>query len=285
MMIKTMLVFSLQIYGQNSVTHILNSLHWKDSVLSDGITWRHVHTRDSSLFMSRQNIHILIIKKSQTQYKFDIGRTSPESGTLTSDLAAKENAMAAVNASFFNVKTGQSVNWIKEYGITTDTSVLNNNKYGAHQEGIFAFNNDNVSILRRDTTIGKNWERTIHFSNTIESGPLLILNGQKQTLKNNAFNSNRHPRTCACITNEEILLLTADGRTNDAYGLSLFELTDILEALGCKDAINFDGGGSTTMYIKGAASSGVVNMPCDNKLFDHLGERKVSNALLIIEKK
>jgi exopolysaccharide biosynthesis protein len=54
--------------------------------------------------------------------------------------------------------------------------------------------------------------------------------------------------------------------------------------LGCKDAINLDGGGSTTMYIKGQPFDGVVNYPCDNKQFDHYGERSVSNVVMILKK-
>jgi len=46
--------------------------------------------------------------------------------------------------------------------------------------------------------------------------------------------------------------------------------------LGCVDAINLDGGGSTTMWIH---QKGIVNFPSDKT-----GERPVSNALLIIKK-
>jgi exopolysaccharide biosynthesis protein len=49
--------------------------------------------------------------------------------------------------------------------------------------------------------------------------------------------------------------------------------------LGCSSAINLDGGGSSTMYIK---DSGVVNYPSDNNQHDHEGERPVSNAILIL---
>jgi exopolysaccharide biosynthesis protein len=51
--------------------------------------------------------------------------------------------------------------------------------------------------------------------------------------------------------------------------------------LHCRDAVNLDGGGSTTMWINGKPFSGVVNMPCDNKTFDHSGERSVSDILII----
>ncbi|MCR5710669.1 MAG: phosphodiester glycosidase family protein, partial [Bacteroidales bacterium] len=48
-------------------------------------------------------------------------------------------------------------------------------------------------------------------------------------------------------------------------------------ALGCRDAINLDGGGSTTMVVSGR----IVNHPCDNRKFDPAGERSVANAICI----
>jgi exopolysaccharide biosynthesis protein len=49
--------------------------------------------------------------------------------------------------------------------------------------------------------------------------------------------------------------------------------------LGCTEAINLDGGGSSTMYIK---DNGVVNYPSDNNRHDHEGQRPVSNAILLL---
>ena len=56
------------------------------------------------------------------------------------------------------------------------------------------------------------------------------------------------------------------------------ELAQLLWALDCVDALNLDGGGSTTMWLE---SGGVVNFPCDNRRFDHAGERTVANAVLV----
>jgi len=46
--------------------------------------------------------------------------------------------------------------------------------------------------------------------------------------------------------------------------------------------VTLDGGGSTTMWIQGKPFKGVVNMPCDNKKFDHEGERAVSDIIVIL---
>ena len=50
------------------------------------------------------------------------------------------------------------------------------------------------------------------------------------------------------------------------------------------DAINLDGGGSTTLWITNYKDNGVVNFPTDNKKWDHEGERKVANVVLLKKK-
>lgn len=49
--------------------------------------------------------------------------------------------------------------------------------------------------------------------------------------------------------------------------------------LNCFNAMNMDGGGSTTMYVKGEPFNGIVNYPSDNGMADHEGERNVATAL------
>ena len=61
------------------------------------------------------------------------------------------------------------------------------------------------------------------------------------------------------------------------------ELQQIFRWLGCRDALNLDGGGSTTLFLNVNDHQGVVNCPSDNGRFDHEGERGVSNAILIMK--
>ena len=69
--------------------------------------------------------------------------------------------------------------------------------------------------------------------------------------------------------------------TNEAAGMTMDELADLMKLLRCRDAVNLDGGGSTTMWIRGKPFNGIVNMPCDNRKFDHEGERSLSDILII----
>jgi hypothetical protein len=82
----------------------------------------------------------------------------------------------------------------------------------------------------------------------------------------------KHPRTAIGYTAaNEVVLCVVDGRSSISGGVTFEELASIMVSLGCTDAINLDGGGSSTMYVSGA----VLNRPSDGNL------RPVANALLL----
>ncbi|MFE6683441.1 phosphodiester glycosidase family protein [Streptomyces sp. NPDC057729] len=84
----------------------------------------------------------------------------------------------------------------------------------------------------------------------------------------------RNPRTLAgADAAGRTVLVTADGRSTQALGLSIPESAAVARALGLRDAVNLDGGGSTTTVVDG----GVINAPSDAT-----GERPVGDALLIL---
>ncbi len=89
------------------------------------------------------------------------------------------------------------------------------------------------------------------------------------------FVSDRHPRTAiARLKDGRVLVLTVDGRQPGvSVGMSLPEIADLLLEFGAFEAINLDGGGSTTMVVTGT----LVNIPSDQT-----GERPVSDAILVL---
>ncbi|MHB1310715.1 MAG: phosphodiester glycosidase family protein [Gemmatimonadaceae bacterium] len=84
----------------------------------------------------------------------------------------------------------------------------------------------------------------------------------------------RHPRSLIGFDADtsHLYLVAVDGRTKASVGMTLAESAGFLYALGITQALNLDGGGSTTLVINGK----VVNTPSDPA-----GERPVGNALLI----
>jgi hypothetical protein len=86
----------------------------------------------------------------------------------------------------------------------------------------------------------------------------------------------RHPRTAVAYENGRgrLWLVVVDGRQAPfSVGMTLPELTDLLEALGADEALNLDGGGSSVMVVRGR----VRNQPSDGT-----GERPVVNALAVV---
>ena len=88
------------------------------------------------------------------------------------------------------------------------------------------------------------------------------------------FTTERHPRTVIGTAGDgRIWLITVDGRNKAlSLGMSFAELQTLITRVGLVDALNLDGGGSTTMVVKGA----VVNHPSDPT-----GPRRVSDAIIV----
>ncbi|MBL8060167.1 MAG: phosphodiester glycosidase family protein [Chthonomonas sp.] len=131
--------------------------------------------------------------------------------------------------------------------------------------------NDEVTVKMKTT--GMDWSK---IDNVIGGGPMLLRGGNVaiDTLAagfSKTFADTRHPRTAIGRTGKgDIWFVTVDGRQPMSNGASLEELAAIMQARGCTDATNLDGGGSTTLAIFGQ----VMNRPSDGV------ERKVANGVL-----
>ena len=292
------LVFSLKITAQTATDSTVitaenfKTVKWETADLGDGLTWQHCHFSEKQLFNANENVHILRMPNGNPKLKLALA-SAADSLVETSKIAARLGAVAAVNGSFFDVKKGGAVDFIRIDGKIFDSTRISNKNLAEHQRSaIVVGQNGTLKIVHQTDTSDLKWAENLAEQNVMVTGPLLISEGKTVPLSKSPFSSNRHPRTCACVTDrDELILLTADGRTSDAYGLSLPELAFLLQQFGCRDAVNLDGGGSTTMWVSPLPSlrrgetgeTGVVNMPCDNKKFDHEGERKVSNILVLLK--
>jgi hypothetical protein len=108
-------------------------------------------------------------------------------------------------------------------------------------------------------------------------GPVLVHEGRKRiTDHEELFTGNMallHPRTAVGYTRDRKLLwLVVDGRQASSQGANFDDLADIFLGLGAVEALNLDGGGSTTLVVNGR----VVNQPSDKT-----GERPVASVLLV----
>ncbi|HBY19909.1 MAG: hypothetical protein A2Y24_03165 [Clostridiales bacterium GWE2_32_10] len=109
------------------------------------------------------------------------------------------------------------------------------------------------------------------------SGSVKILeNGQ--VVNRGVPNTGKNPRTAIGITKDnKIILLAIDGRSNESIGVTHEELATLIESYGAYNALNFDGGGSTTMVLK--SQEGTLDVI--NKVSDGT-QRKVINGLAVV---
>lgn len=109
-----------------------------------------------------------------------------------------------------------------------------------------------------DIKMSPEWSDVNHI---LSGGPYLVKDGEvfvDMTEEKLSSVGGRNPRTAIGYTKDNnLILLTADGREGASIGLTLNELARLMKQLGCVNAMNLDGGGSTVMYVNGQ----VVNKP------------------------
>ncbi|MEN8124078.1 MAG: phosphodiester glycosidase family protein [Bacteroidota bacterium] len=241
------------------------------------IFFEHTQIKNDTSFKNNQEINIIKLQNyPNDHFNIEIGYSKSALKT-TSDFGKSENAIGAINGSYFDMDKGGSVTYLE----INDTAI--NNTFDPEIK--WAKSNSLINgaiILYKNNTFEIQPKKSDQFYSkskkekaVIISGPILLHNAKRSKMFDSKFVQNKHPRTCVCKTKESILFVTIDGRRSNAKGMDLFELQDFLLDLGCIEAINLDGGGSTTMWID---SKGVVNQPSDKT-----GERPVANVFLIMK--
>ena len=125
-----------------------------------------------------------------------------------------------------------------------------------------------------DFSKAETWE----VDDAIHAGPVLMHDGKIRVTSNEEvfFGStipDIHPRTAAGYRNSgELVLLVVDGRQVDSRGVDLQELAILMRDLGCVEAINLDGGGSSGMVVDGK----LLNRPAGTT-----SQREVMSAIAV----
>jgi hypothetical protein len=219
---------------------------------------KHLHRKTAT-----QDIHALFVDlcapgvRIRATKHAERGRTVSSFGTLV-------GAKAAINANFFNLTTyetsGPAMGDGDDWG-GGDSNLIAPAQFGAYR----------VALPAGGSTVGvAPWAK-----NVVSGRPSLVVNGVLKDASAASTCDARNPRTALGFSaNRETLILVAvDGRRTDAVGMTCNELGTLLKGLGAADAMNLDGGGSTTMWL---ASGGVVNQPSDG------AQRTVGNHLGVI---
>jgi len=289
LMMKTTIIFLFSVcfcgWVRGQVDRTVDSMRvveaeWRVDSL-DGFTVKRYAFGIGTLFCSAQYLGIIEIPPHSPRR---LALAYDSVLTPTSALAARQDAQAAVNGSFFDMQGGWPVCYLRVDGRQRgenkpagDTATLR--KY--YQHATLLLRGGRARLTVPDSS--RIWEEHLPDSNIMTAGPMLLRGGQAVEQRGDrTFVTKRHNRTALGLKRDgTTLLLVADGRhKGKADGLTLEELTMVMRWLGCVEAINLDGGGSTTLYVRDRG--GVVNHPSDNGRYDRQGERPVSNAILVL---
>ena len=261
--------------AQNDSLRIVRA-DWRESTTAVGIKLKQAQIKE--LYGSTQSISLVEIAPSA---KRRVGIAGNAGMIKTSEQATSHGAVAAINGSFYDMKKGNSVCFYKVDDKVIDATT--ESEFNTRVTGAVREKRGKVELIAWSREIEQGY--TQRKGTVLASGPMLMEDGRQSDWSScrEDFITTRHPRS-AIFTKADgtVVLLTVDGRSEgNAAGMSIPELAYLVRVLGAEDALNLDGGGSTTLWIKGAADNGVVNYPCDNKLFDHKGERSVSNIIYV----
>ena len=249
---------------------------WRVTTTADGLT--HKQAQIKGLFNSVQSINLIEIPRAS---KRKIGIAGNEGMKRTSQQATEKGAVAAINGTYYNMKEGNSVCFYKIGDTVIDTTT--DGEFKSRVNGAIREKRGKIEIIEWSKPIEQGYKKSK--GTVLASGPIMLDNGKRSDWSacSKSFIETRHPRS-AIYTKDDgtVVFITVDGRSaGNADGMSIPELAYLVKILGGDDAINLDGGGSTTLWLKGAPNNGVLNYPTDNKLFDHAGERSVSNIFYV----
>ena len=215
---------------------------------------------------------IAFVRYNPDAFQTMVVNAEGEQADSTSALCLGCDAFAGINGSYFNMEELTAVTFIKDDGFVTSFTP---ERLANRVNGALVLNPEEIRIDACDTTeaFELDWE-------AIAAGPLLLDNGKPVTDGNDAaFNETRHPRSLiGKDADGGVWMVVVDGRfPGEAEGMTIAELTALAGRLGLVEALNLDGGGSSTLWV---LPEGVLNHPCDNRQFDHEGQRIVPNVVV-----
>ena len=166
------------------------------------------------------------------------------------------NAIVATNGAGYNITNGTPSGLVVMQGVEY---------YPVNAPGFFAILKDGTAMIGTKEDYEANKEQIREGIQAF--GSVLVKDGKVAVTKSANYTSNRASRTAIGITAEgKVVMMVLDGRQLPrSAGGALEEIAQIMLEAGCVDAVNLDGGGSTTYLSKPAGSDDIqlVNVPSD----------------------
>lgn len=186
----------------------------------------------------------------------------------TSDTAISHNAILAINGDYYGVQKNGYV--LKNYKLYRSLSAGDKEDLIIYGNGTFEIINEND--ISAEELVKKGVKELLSF------GPALIMDGEIVVSKNDEVGKAMagNPRSAiGLIDSNHYVFVVSDGRTNDSFGLSLYELASVMKEYGVNTLYNLDGGGSSSMFFNGK----IINNPTTNG--KTIKEREVSDIVYI----
>lgn len=250
---------------------------WHATDLGGGAECRHAQI---DMFGSRQSISV--VSYPPRHFVTEIVQLDGK-GETTGRMGESAGAAAAINGSYFNMKTFTPITFVmvdkKVLGRTSPGELMRTN-------GVIAIRDKQgckIDIFACDTAEYPRIAR--RYRSALAAGPMLVCGGKTVEYgSGDSFYTHRHPRSLIGKRPDgEVVMVVIDGRAKgEAAGASISETAYIARLLGLTDALNLDGGGSSALWT---AQEGIVSYPSDNRRFDHAGERAVPNGIVAKAKK
>jgi hypothetical protein len=248
--------------------------------VADGVWYRYLYAPSGPWA-----IHVLDIDLSRCNRIVAVkGGDAAAGRTKTTQLLAglarqttDGQVVAGANADFFSLANGTPVGPLVVDGRVISSSAA---------EPFFAV--DASGHARIGTVSGDDAAAMRSFRQAVGGHPFLVrdsaVTGDVDTNGNAGFRG-RNPRTVIGIarSGRRVLLAVIDGRQKPySDGASLRESADILRALGARDVLNLDGGGSSTLVYAEPGPNSSSTLRVANRPSDAQGERAVGDALAIV---
>jgi exopolysaccharide biosynthesis protein len=252
---------------RNDSVSTINSRSGRSVEIARGVTYEQIDIDDKA--------HAHVVTVDTTSGAVAIKPYMSDTIETTSSAAAKNNAIVAINAGFFNLSDGESTSYItlggKQLCEPKHNGALVNNeglkpfltKIFNRSELRFLFDK-NGKMQMKVQPHSDSPPAGLKLIDSIQAGPQLL---PKYTAKEEAFvrrpsgatkdadsigTNMRAARTAFGITRSgKAVMVCVEGRKTKEFaeGISLPDLAEFMRRIGCEAAINFDGGTSTTMVL------------------------------------
>lgn len=269
--------------GLSQAAYYPGMVYGSKNQIAPGVTWQTAtlaspaqRIRIIEIDMTNRNVELMPVFKAK-------GNVSGSTNERTSSMALRNDAVAAINAGYYNTTNLMTNSYTEIDGVFiggAGTAMTPENN-----RSVLGFSGDHQTIAKRTKLSNAfvpadptNWDKIVdgiagrgHF--VTSGGTVVTVDNEGTTADHNA---SRHPRTVIGYTASpyKAYLVTVDGRqAGSAEGMTYAELAQLMADLGVEQSISLDGGGSTTAWIKGP---GIVNVPSDGS------ERAVISAWVVI---